>query len=135
MDQHEFNQLMHMHDSPSSLVIHVSDVLGPDRTLVYGYTIDRNTFHAYKKDNELVVVIYDYGGNLIFRDKGSALEADVFVPSKRAYPERCDYPFALILRSYNVHLPFTVYRPDVVPGAGWLKRVVDADTFYGKTFD
>jgi hypothetical protein len=83
-----------------------------DRTLLYGYTCERDTFHVYLKNNEIFVVIYDndYSGSIPkprnMRRVTVKSNRD-YVPDKRLYPERCDYDFCKLLKEKGVHLPFT----------------------------
>jgi hypothetical protein len=48
-------------DSENETIIQAAD-LSPyiyDKTLLYGYTCERKTFHVYLKNRELCVVIYE----------------------------------------------------------------------------
>jgi hypothetical protein len=90
-----------------------------DRTLLYGYTCERHTFHVYIKDKEIHVIIYDNdytGENKVknvreFIPKGNR----DFVPDKRLYPEACDYEFCSILRKMDIDLPFTFWNDNREP--------------------
>lgn len=75
-----------------------------DRTLIYGYTCERLTFHAYVKYAELHVVIF---GPDEYVQSGVELEAARMVPDKRVYPQWCDYDFCKLLISKGVSVPFT----------------------------
>lgn len=75
-----------------------------DRTLLYGYTCDRNTWHVYLKDEEIHTVMY--------MDKKDIQEIQVtsnngYIPDKRLYPERCDFEFCSFLKNLGYSLPFT----------------------------
>lgn len=82
-----------------------------DRTLLFGYTCERATWHVYIKDNRIYTVIYNYGKEPILRNVNSNRD---YVPDKRLYPECCDYEFCKILKRLDVHLPFTIWedRPE-----------------------
>lgn len=91
--------------------IHVSEVGGEDRTLIYGYTLGRSAFHAYKKDGELHVLVHDGEGRLpVCYVHGLWLNPEAFAPDKRAYPEDCDFEFCRLLQSRGVDVCFTTYR-------------------------
>lgn len=93
-----------------------------DRTLIYGYTVGRETFHLYLENGTFNRVIYD--GDKVFL--AGETELDVIelmqcVPDKRVYPERCDFEFCRILKSRDVSIPFTTFNPNV-----------EARAFYGE---
>ena len=74
-----------------------------DKTLIYGYTCERLTFHVYIKNRKIYTVVYntDYS-------TGRAKPIDMrlitvtsnkdYVPDKRIYPERCEYHFCKMLQ-------------------------------------
>lgn len=43
--------------------VRVSDVHGQDRTLLFGYTTQRDSFHVYKQGGELHILIYDHNSD------------------------------------------------------------------------
>jgi len=85
------------------------------RTLLYGYTCARNTFHVYF-DNKCYVnkFIYDFVYDKILFHKRYEILTNVdlkdLVPDKRVYPESMDYEFLLILLTNQVYVPFTCYN-------------------------
>jgi hypothetical protein len=84
------------------------------RTLIYGYTCDRHTFHVYLDGNGLLNrVIYDSDRFLVSHaDESAALEASNYSPEKRAYPEACDLEFCQLLSQSGVEIPFTAFSED-----------------------
>lgn len=85
-----------------------------NRTLVYGYTCRKETFHTYLKDGEIHTVVYqtDYIERKI-RPVGMR-EIDVrynsdYIPDAFAYPDLCDSTFFEQLAKAGVKLPFTMY--------------------------
>ena len=93
-----------------------------DRTLLYGYTCERDTWHVYLKDGKIHVVIYEYKQSP--REVNTATN-EGFVPDKRLYPERCDFEFCKLLADYDVYLPFTTYDEKVY-------EETKNDTFHGE---
>ncbi|QSF43401.1 hypothetical protein [Paenibacillus tianjinensis] len=81
-----------------------------DRTLLYGYTCSRNTWHVYIENKRIYVVVYGFDGDPKWLNVDNNYE---FVPDKRLYPERCDYDFCRLLKDSGVELPFTVWTEDV----------------------
>ena len=96
------------------------------RTLVYGYTCDRKTFHVYLDDSGCIhKLMYSYEGEiLLHKQEADGLELDECVPDKRLYPEACDYEFCQLLRKAGVHLSFTTWSDTRVPAQ-----------YYGKCAD
>ena len=101
-----------------------------NRTLLYGYTCDRETFHVYLKDKIIHTVIYitrysDDGKTTPIEMKEIIINSNRdYVPDKRLYPERCDYRFCRLLKGYDVDLPFTVWTDDI-----------EVKDFYGFTLE
>lgn len=87
-----------------------------DRTLLYGYTCERKTFHTYLKDMEIHVVVYDvnYSGkpHPVGMKEIEVHSNQDYVPDKRLYPETCDYTFCKLLKRLGIELPFTTYNED-----------------------
>lgn len=82
-----------------------------DRTLLYGYTSDRYTWHVYVRDYEIVTIVYGFGELVEVLD----IEEDKhYVPNKRLYAECCDFEFCTLLAERGVHLPFTTFNDERV---------------------
>jgi hypothetical protein len=81
-----------------------------DRTLLYGYTCERDTWHVYLYDGVIHVVKYGYKEPLVEMHPATN---EAFVPDKRLYPERCDFEFCKLLADYDVYLPFTTFDEKV----------------------
>lgn len=101
-----------------------------DQTLLYGYDVDRLTWHVYQKGGLLHRAIYRDSTPESTRepeafDEGEQLDAENLVPNKRLYPEACNLEFCLKLRALEIYLSFTTY--------GTLTRSPGA-TFFGRTF-
>ena len=85
-----------------------------NRTLLYGYTCERETFHVYLKDKQIYTVIYNVEYSNGKPTPKSMRQINVksnrdYVPDKRLYPERCDYHFCKLLKEKGVDLPFTTF--------------------------
>ena len=88
-----------------------------DRTLLYGYTCDRRTFHVYIKGVKIYTVIYDndYSGDKIKPKniKEISVKSNYdYIPDKRLYPETCDYQFCKLLKKCDINLPFTGFNEE-----------------------
>lgn len=126
MTKKEFDLLNNI-TKKNEAVIEVSD-LEPfvgDRTLIYGYTCKKETFHVYIKDKQIHAVVYntDYLNDpprpknmreIIIKSNRD------YIPDRRLYPERCDYRFCEMLKRKDISLLFT----------GWTVGVGLKD-FYG----
>lgn len=82
-----------------------------DRTLIYGYDCERNTFHVYIKDKNIFTIKYNSNG--IIERVLPTSNAD-YVPNKRVYPEYCDFEFCRLLQENDVYIPFSIYRSSQV---------------------
>ena len=78
-----------------------------DRTLLYGYTCERDTWHVYIEDNKIYKVIYNSNKE---PEEHEVLNDFEYVPDKRLYPECCDYEFCRLLKERGAHLPFTTWQ-------------------------
>lgn len=101
------------------------------RTLAYGFTTDRETFHAYlAEDGNVVRVIYDHDGLLVdIKTEVDGLLMTECVPNKRMYPERCDFEFCQLLMARQVYLPFTMYKM-LAQEAWYGKKLEDLNTSF-----
>lgn len=116
------------------------------RTLIYGYTTDRNTFHVYLGNDGLIhVLAYSelYSPDETVGDKprflimhhsegesGGVTENAHFVPNKRVYPESCCLEFCSLLRRHGVSIPFAPFTDDAAA-----KRLEKFGDFAGYTFE
>lgn len=81
-----------------------------DRTLLYGYTCEREAWHVYVKGNVIHTVVYPYSSNI----ESVVVESNQeYVPDKRLYPERCDFEFCALLKQKGVYLPFTSWQDGI----------------------
>lgn len=92
-----------------------------DRTLLYGYTCERKTFHVYMKNQKIYTVIYEKdfasGGKRPKNMKLLEVKSNRdYIPDKRVYPEASDFHFCRLLKERGIDIPFTTwvgeYEPD-----------------------
>lgn len=95
-----------------------------DRTLLWGYTVERYSHHVFIKDGELRMVVYGSNVEEPFVMKRGSIPVLEIVPNKRLYPDACDLEFCNRLLEMRVNPPFTTFRFDR-----------PASKFHGKTFD
>lgn len=84
-----------------------------DRTLLWGYTCARSSWHVYIGYGD--IQLYCYEGierwrKTIFHKELNKFEVEEVIPDKRLYPEACDYEFCKLLKSKGAYLPFTIYQ-------------------------
>ena len=120
MTKEMFDKLkQHDFDQAETLSVHDLDpYLRNDRTLLYGYTCERKTFHVYLKDEKIYVVVYCNDYSTPKTKPRNMVQIRVtsnhdYVPDKRLYPERCDYEFCRLLKEKGIELPFTAYSDEV----------------------
>lgn len=78
------------------------------RTLIWGYTSDRMNFHVYLLQG---CIFINEEGQPLF-DETEVTDNRCYAPSKRAYPECCDYEFCQLLKQVGVSIPFTTPSPN-----------------------
>lgn len=120
MDRNELERVLKA-EKYTYKIITVDDLrIKKDRTMLYGYTCDRSTFHVYLKDMKIHTVIYntDYSEDepkpINMREINVKCNED-FIPDKRLYPAACDCEFSMLLgRVTGRSMPFTSYeeRPE-----------------------
>ena len=97
--------------------ISVSELNNPthDRTLLWGYTCEKESFHIYLKDSQIHKVVYGYPDKLLFSTSGESMPCSSMAPDKRAYPAACDEQFAQLMVEKNQHVSYTTFeeRPDI----------------------
>ena len=115
MDKELFDELV-LTEEVRELVIQAENIRGSkvNRTLLYGYTCERRTFHVYLKDLKIYVVVYDKDFTANKQTPKNMRQINVtsnrdFVPDKRVYPERSDFFFCKLLRERGIEIPFTTW--------------------------
>ena len=92
------------------------------RTLLYGYTLDRETWHVYLDDAGVIHRVVYHPDLMLSHQAGGFKENAELIPSKRLYPEHCDYEACVLLAKAGVSLPFTT-----------LSEHISEKPFHGKT--
>lgn len=128
MNREQFKQL---HQTPpDDRVIWAHSFLGPDRTLLYGYTCDRESWHVYLKDG--LIHRYVYASTLDHSPIRHAAQEKAFVPDlipdKRVYPESTDAAFAQRIKRTGLYVPYLPFADDRY-------ERVKGMTFHGKIAD
>lgn len=83
----------------------------PMFTLLYGYTLKRDTFHVYYDDGQITRHIYNSDETIQDLSRW-VWPAEDLVPSKRVYPDRTNYVFARMLKDLGIDIPWTVMPDD-----------------------
>lgn len=106
MTREEFEEIKNIH---TTTTIRISDLKNlKDRTLIYGYTLERHTFHLYLKEERFNLFIYKYKGDFVSRLRHlEIIDVNTCLPSKRAYPESCDYEFCKLVKSRGGEISYT----------------------------
>jgi hypothetical protein len=87
---------------PSSPIIEISDFEDQtERTLLYGYTLERETVHVYMKNGLIHKVVYTpsrmVDATVVSIESKKEWYAQDLVPSEKAYPESTDSEFASLM--------------------------------------
>ncbi|MEV8335061.1 hypothetical protein [Streptomyces niveus] len=111
MNFSELTPLLATQNQPRTL--RRDELTGPDRTLAFGYTCDRASWHVYLQDGLVHILVYDAVAKTAVRHEARTTwnVADL-VPDKRLYPESTDPSFAQLLISRGQQLPFTTFDED-----------------------
>ncbi|MFI2790598.1 hypothetical protein [Kitasatospora sp. NPDC018614] len=92
--------------------VDTQDIPGPERTLLLGYTCDRDTWHVYVRGAYLHVLVYNHVTRVVVRyERHFHWQAADLVPDKRVYPESTDLEFARLLTSHGVDFQFASFDP------------------------
>ena len=86
------------------------DLVGPQgpRTLLFGYTPERYTFHVYLDGaGNICRLIYDHSTVIIDFARAVALPVEVLDPRKRSYWQVTDFEFACRMKELGAQLIFT----------------------------
>lgn len=111
MNKTDYERVKHLRPG-ESLACAARLVNQTDRTLLYGYTCERESFHVYLENGVLVRVIYNHARLLLDVVSGAALAVGRLIPDKRLYPEACCAEFCTLLVEQGHHLPFTTFNDE-----------------------
>lgn len=106
MKENEFIKILNIEPPAKELITAKHLKNKEDRTLIYGYDCDRNTFHVYLKDEQIHIL--KYNSREVF-PKLEAFSNDDYVPNKRVYPEYSDFEFCKLLKEQDIHISFLSY--------------------------
>lgn len=83
------------------------------RTLLFGYDVNRVTYHVYLYAGSICWFVYKESTGLERFAEGITMPAASLIPDKRLYPNRCDFEFCKLLRSKGLNLCFTTYDENI----------------------
>lgn len=123
MLKHEYDELQSVTAHPR--LLHVANLDDQsDRTLMYGYHCDGSgTVHVYLQDQKLNILVYNHDEVVVKHLQGFELCMDDMLPSKRAYPECCDYQFSELLIQAGKHISFTTFDTERKPSQFYGKKI------------
>jgi hypothetical protein len=105
MTEDEYTELIK--DANQEPRVYVSDFDGHDRTLLYGYTCDRTSFHVYLWEGQIWRVEYHATSlQLLFHAVADSFRAVDLIPDRRVYPEATDFQMAQRLQALGVRVPY-----------------------------
>jgi hypothetical protein len=116
MDAKQLELIRREQDRPKPKLVTAQE-FAQEGTLVYGYTVERDTFHVYAKDGMLHRFIYrTYLSNdvhVIAYEAREAFEAVELSPSKAIYWQRSDFEFCMRLAELQVYMHFKLSGPAI----------------------
>lgn len=118
MNETEFKELTKMANRVHRVRDLVLENMTP-RSLIYGYTCDRKTFHVYLSEKDGVILVIYGSDRLLCATKRADEDLTLAecVPDKRLYPNKCDYEFCSKLMQAGVSLSFTMWND--APASNW----------------
>ena len=139
MDSSQLELVREEQRRPRPKTVFAGEFATMDRTLIYGYTVERDTFHVYAKDGELHKFIYrterpKHGGDfdrvlvVVLYERRRTYEAQELSPSKAIYWERSDFDLCMKLARLEAYMHFTT------SGEAVAKRT-EVPQFEGVTYD
>jgi hypothetical protein len=114
MNVAEFSHLETIGSAIESVSIADLDNL-TNRTLLYGYTCKRETWHVFLFEREIHRLVYDETETpdrpvIVTRDHAVTWRRSKdLIPDKRLYSEACDFEFCALLKKRGLILPFTKF--------------------------
>lgn len=130
MTPEELRTLIDMGHPPLTTVT-VAEIDGEDRTLLFGYTVDRDIFHVYLLDGRIHKHIYSHSKETLYHEARESWSGELLVPDKRVHPSPTDFSFARLLASRGVSISWTTWDPEVNWDSDLEKRVAERGAFYG----
>ncbi|MFE9424366.1 hypothetical protein ACFYNO_15510 [Kitasatospora sp. NPDC006697] len=105
MNLGELTELLSLQNQPR--ILSTADIAGPDRTLAYGYTTQRVSWHCYLHSGNIHVLSYSGPtGAVVSHHARPSWDVAELTPGKRVYPESVDAGFARLLLERGQELPF-----------------------------
>ena len=87
-----------------------------DRTLIWGYTPEKDSFHVYLQDQTIVRLVFAYKAAVPKEmEAGTEYFPATMVPAKRVYAEASDAEFCGLLRRLGVDFSFAPFNPERAP--------------------
>jgi len=114
MNEKEFKELQTL-QSPCYDVT-AEEIKGPDRTLLYGYTCEKYTWHVYLKEGEIHKLVYGYPNFFVSYTKRYGFNLKDLVPNKRVYPWGTDFELAKRFVAASIHVPYLPFDAKVLKG-------------------
>ncbi|MEG0869653.1 MAG: hypothetical protein RSG77_21810 [Hafnia sp.] len=126
MRQEQYEQYRNAKNQDPMLAVGSIPDATRDRTLIYGFHCDtRHTIHSYLEAGEIHILTYNSDQVTISHQHGTSVPISDMLPSKRAYPEACDYETSLLIASRGFDISFTTFNPDREEAVFYGKRKQD----------
>ena len=139
MDASQLELVKEEQRRPRPKTVFAGEFATQDRTLIYGYTVERDTFHVYAQGGELHKFIYRTEAThpqgiltrtlvVVLYEHRRAFEAQELSPSKAIYWDRSDFDLCLSLARMEAYMHFKDSGPAIADR-------VEAPQFEGVTYD
>lgn len=126
MNKDQLDQLTQTSLKPGPQAVNMVDLLQDktDRTLIWGYTPEKDSFHVYLQEGTIVRLVYGYRDTEPSVEAGTDFFPQTLVPAKRVYPEASDAEFCGLLQQVGAEFTFATFDPKREP-----------KQFHGKTLE
>lgn len=87
-----------------------TEITGPDRTLLYGFTCDKATWHVDLDSGQIHLLVYfARSGSVVRHEAREVWPAAELLPDKRLYPESTDHQVAVLLQARGLRPPYRAF--------------------------
>lgn len=109
MNRTQFQKLLQQ--DPDSRMLWAHSILGSDRTLLFGYTCNRESWHVYLRNRLIHLYVYTGfpGQDPVRYEALEAWDVRELIPDKRVYPESTDAGFARAVRRMGIPVPYLLF--------------------------
>ncbi|MFB8290205.1 hypothetical protein [Kitasatospora purpeofusca] len=102
------DQWTSLRETPAPIAgVSAAEIGGPDRTVLFGFTCERLSWHVYLADGQIHLATYDsQTAQVTVHQRREYWPAAELIPDKRVYPESTDWRFAQLMVARAIAVPY-----------------------------